>query len=81
VRLEVSLATGTNERTVDLPAAMGMPVEQAQRLYLGTRVGVQVVSLAVPGHPFAGTRRVAAQYPVSSVPLSQAGTVTLWVVE
>jgi hypothetical protein len=39
-----------------------------------------VIELSVPGHPYAGTGRVAAQFPVSSVPVSQAGTITLWVV-
>jgi beta-lactam-binding protein with PASTA domain len=80
VRLSVSVGGGTGERSVDLPTVLGMDVDGARRLYQGTRVGVQVVTLDVPGHPYAGTGRVAAQYPVSSVPLSQAGAVTLWLV-
>jgi hypothetical protein len=80
VRVRVS-ATSGGERSVSLPTVIGMEVGAARRQFQGLRAGPEVVELSVPGHPYAGTGRVAAQYPVSSVPTSQAGQVTIWVVK
>jgi beta-lactam-binding protein with PASTA domain len=80
VRIRVRTQTSRQERHVDLRAVVGAEINQARRFFAETGTNVEVVEVAVPGHPYAGTRRVAAQYPVSSVPLSQARTITLWVV-
>jgi hypothetical protein len=43
-------------------------------------IQVQVIEVDSPGHPYAGTGRVAGQYPVGSVPRSASRTVTLFVI-
>jgi hypothetical protein len=76
----VSVPTRVGERTVWLPMAVGANLDRARRMFAGTRTGYDVVEVHVPGHPYAGTGRVAAQYPVSAVPSGDAGRATLWVV-
>jgi beta-lactam-binding protein with PASTA domain len=80
VRIVVSLGPPANDRYVNLPMSIGSTLETAQRLFAGTRSGVEVVQIQVPTHPYAGTGRVAAQYPVSSVPRREAARVLLWIV-
>jgi beta-lactam-binding protein with PASTA domain len=80
VRIAVSVGAGVTERSVDVPMAVGAELVQAQRMFAGSRLSVEIVEVVVPEHPYAGTARVAAQYPVSSVPRNLADRVTLWVV-
>lgn len=49
-------------------------------MYRRAGVQVNVIEVDSPTHPYAGTGRVAAQYPMYSVPISQARQVTLWIV-
>ena len=78
--MRVSAPVQEGERTVWLPMAVGADVTKAQRMFGATRTGVRVLEIKVPGHPYARTRRVAAQFPVSAVPAGDAGRVTLWIV-
>jgi beta-lactam-binding protein with PASTA domain len=80
VRVLVSVGARGSERFVDMPMAIGADVERARQMFGSIRTGLRVVEVPVPSHPYAGTGRVAAQYPVSSVPLSQARHATVWVV-
>jgi hypothetical protein len=79
VRLTVSIGADTPP-LIDLPMAVGALGVRAQSMFSTSRVAVQFAEVKVPGHPYAGTGRVAAQYPVGRVPRAQAGRVTLWVV-
>jgi len=80
VRVRVLVPGSTQERYVSLPTALGGVLARERESLRATGIEVEVVELAVPGHPYAGTGRVAAQFPVDSVPRSVARTVTLWVV-
>ena len=55
-------------RYVDLPTTIGAEMRRARQMFAGSGTAVSVVELRVPGHPYAGTGRVAAQYPVSRMP-------------
>ena len=79
VRLTVAAGQGGG-RYVDLPTTIGAEVRRAQRMFAGSGTAAAVVELRVPNHPYAGTGRVAAQYPVSRMPRSQAAPVTLWII-
>lgn len=79
VRLTVAAGSGGGPY-VDLPTTIGAEVRRARQMFAGGGTSVQVVQLKVPGHPYAGTGRVAAQYPVSRMPSSQAAPVTIWII-
>ncbi len=79
VRLRVAVGVGGGPY-VDLPTSIGAVVNRARRMFASGGTAVTVVEIKVPGHPYAGTGRVAAQYPVSRMPSSQAAPVTLWTV-
>jgi len=79
VRLTVAVGSGGGPY-VDLPTAIGAEARRARQMFAGGGTGVSVLEVRVPGHPYAGTGRVAAQYPVSRMPSSQANPVTLWIV-
>jgi beta-lactam-binding protein with PASTA domain len=80
VRIVVALAAVGGERTTTLPVATGAELSRMEQLFARLGVSVEVVELNVPGHPYAGTGRVAAQYPVSTVSSSVGRVVTLWLV-
>jgi beta-lactam-binding protein with PASTA domain len=80
VRLTVRVVPSTDERYVSLPTSLGGLVAKERQRLEGAGHQVEVVTVDVPGHPYADTERVAAQYPVSSVPRSRGRTITLWVV-
>ena len=80
VYLTVSVGNVAGQRSVSIPVSTGAEMSQAQRLFATVGLSVEVVELSVPNHPYAGTRRVVAQYPVSTVPASISRVVTLWVV-
>ena len=80
LRLRVQVASTTDERYVSLPTALGGLLTRERDVFRAAGQDVQVMEVEAPGHPYAGTGRVAAQYPVSSVPRSMARTVTLWIV-
>lgn len=80
VRVVVSLGAVAGERSVTIPVASGAELVKAEQLFARMGMSVEVVEVSVPGHPYAGTGRVAAQYPVSTVSLSMGRMVTLWVV-
>ena len=65
---------------VDLPTVIGADIDAVRRIFAGTRTGLEIYEVRVPQHPYAGSGRVAAQYPVSSMPRAQAGVVTIWLV-
>jgi beta-lactam-binding protein with PASTA domain len=79
VRLTVAVGAGGGPY-VDLPTTIGAEVRRARQMFAGGGTAVNVVELSVPGHPYAGTGRVAAQYPVSRMPSSLAAPVTLWII-
>ena len=79
VRLTVSIGTGSPP-FVDLPMVVGALASQTQRRFAQKGVPVDVVQVQVPGHPYAGTGRVVAQYPVGRIPRSAVGRITLWIV-
>jgi beta-lactam-binding protein with PASTA domain len=81
VRIGVHVPPQTRQRYVDVPAALGGLVRTAKASYAGAGNEVEVVVIDAPGHPYAGTGRVAAQFPVSSVPRDMARKVTFWVVK
>ena len=79
VRLNVASGAGDGRYT-DLPMAVGGLVTRARTMFARSGIGVDVIEVQVPGHPYAGTGRVAAQYPVSRMPSRHAARVTLWIV-
>ncbi len=81
LRLRVGIGDGVLERMVDLPTVAMVKLTTAKRMLARLGVRVNVVEIANKKHPYAGTKRVAAQYPVSLVPRSAGNTVTLWIVE
>jgi beta-lactam-binding protein with PASTA domain len=81
VRLGVRLAPATQERYVSLPNSLGGVLRTESASLRAKGLVVEVIEVAMPSHPYAGTGRVAAQYPVARVPLSLARTITLWVVK
>ena len=80
IRLRVVLPAGS-PTNVYVPLVLGADVEKARRQLMSSGAVVNVVELSVPGHPYAGTRRVAAQYPSGRMGRGQAGTVTIWVIK
>jgi beta-lactam-binding protein with PASTA domain len=79
--VRLSVASGPGEgRYTDLPMAVGGLVTRARTMLARSGIGVDVIEVQVPGHPYAGTGRVAAQYPVSRMPSRHAARVTLWTV-
>ncbi len=80
LRLGVYLPIGESERRVDLPPAVGMLLDRARQVYAARGIRVRVIEVDAALHPYAGTGRVAASYPVSLVPRSLGESVTLWVV-
>ena len=80
VHLKVAVGAVAGERSVSVPVGTGSDAAQAQRNFAQHGLSVEVVELSVPEHPYAGTGRVVAQYPVSTVPASLGRVVTLWVV-
>ena len=78
--LNAGVGGSSNERMYDLKLTLGASAEGARRMYERAGINVRVVEVQSPGHPYAGTRRVVAQWPVSSVPVSVARNVTLWVI-
>ncbi len=80
VRLAVPMQRSTQERTVTLPTALGGVLRKEAAALRAKGLTVDVVEVTAAGHPYAGTGRVAAQYPVGSVPRSAAQRITLWVV-
>jgi len=81
LRIHVPVPTQVPERRVDLPVATGMLLDGAMRMLAARGIPVRVETVLVPGHPYAGTGRVAASWPVSLVPRSMAAEVVLWVVK
>jgi beta-lactam-binding protein with PASTA domain len=81
VRIGVRLTAQEQDRNVDLPMALGGLLAKEMAVIRAAGHDVEVVEVAAPGHPYAGTGRVAAQYPVSTVPSSAARTIVLWVVK
>lgn len=79
VRLKTGMAgVRPDERLYDMRSFLGAPVESVKGVYERAGIRVLVLPLRVPNHPYAGTGRVAAQYPLGRVPVSRAQTVTLW---
>ena len=80
VRLVVSGGPDVGGRVVSIPMAIGAEVGAARQMFGRAGTRVDVVEVKVPSHPYAGTGRVAAQYPVHRLPMAQASLVTLWIV-
>ena len=72
---------GPSQRTVNIPSTVGGSAFRAHRRLQQSGITVRIVEVAIPEHPYAGTRRVAAQYPVSAVSAVGAPQVTLWVIK
>ncbi|MGE3755359.1 MAG: PASTA domain-containing protein [Planctomycetota bacterium] len=81
VRLQVAVAPDPSSASVHLAHTLGGMLDKGRRLLDTAGARTEVVELQVPGHPYAGTRRIAAQFPAGSVPRSRAGIVRLWVVK
>ena len=81
VRLQVAVAPDPSSASVHLAHTLGGMLEKGRRLLGNTGARTEVVELDIPGHPYAGTRRIAAQFPAGSVPKSRAGLVRLWVIK
>ncbi|MFM8979704.1 MAG: PASTA domain-containing protein [Planctomycetia bacterium] len=79
VRLTVAMGPTGNDRNVTLPAAYGIELKRAQQMFVAQGLNVEVIVLAVPGHPYTGTERVVAQFPAGTVGAAAARTVTIWV--
>lgn len=79
VRLLVALGPTGNDRSVTVPAAYGVDLKRAQQVFTTQGLNVEVIVLAVPGHPYTGSERVVAQFPVGVVGAASARTVTVWV--
>jgi beta-lactam-binding protein with PASTA domain len=79
VRLGVA-ADVQDDRYVNLPPALGGQMETERASLAAKGLQVDVVEIASPGHPYAGTGLVAAQFPISAVPRRMGQRVTLWVV-
>jgi hypothetical protein len=58
-----------------------MLIDSAKRTFAERGIPVRVETVLVQGHPYAGTGRVAASWPVSLVPRSMAPEIVLWVVK
>jgi beta-lactam-binding protein with PASTA domain len=80
VYLTVAVGSVAGERSVSIPVGTGAEAAQAQRVFAQHGLGVEVVEVNAPDHPYAGTGRVVAQYPVSTVPAAMGRVVTLWIV-
>lgn len=80
VRLVVPVGNVAGERSTTIPVVTGSEAAAAQRQLAQQGLSVEIVELDVPGHPYAGTGRVAAQYPMSTVPAGLGRVVTLWVI-
>ena len=80
VRVVVAVGNVVGGRSVTVPVVSGAEVSRAEQMLERLGLSVEVVELSVPGHPYAGTGRVAAQYPVSTVSASLGGVITLWVI-
>ncbi|MDF1701492.1 MAG: PASTA domain-containing protein [Planctomycetota bacterium] len=81
VYMDVYLPPRTDERYVSLVPVLGGRLEKERSTLQAAGSNVRVIELDVPGHPYAGTGRIAAQWPVSSVPRSMARNVTLWIIK
>jgi len=81
LRLHVGIGEDVMERTVDLPTVTMVKLSTAKRMLARLGVQVNVVEVENKKHPYAGTKRVAAQFPVSVVPRTAGNSVTLWVVK
>lgn len=79
VRLTVAMGPTGNDRNVTLPAAYGIELKRAQQMFVAQGLNVEVIVLAVAGHPYTGTERVVAQFPAGTVGAASARTVTIWV--
>ena len=81
VRLKVMMPVQSQERYTYVAPALGATLARTRGQLQAKGATVRVIELAVPGHPYAGTGRVAAQWPISNVPRSMAQEVTLWVIK
>lgn len=80
VRLRVCVLPDPASTRVFLPHVLGGMLEAGRNLLRSHGVVTEVVEVDVPGHPYRGTSRIAAQHPAGDVPRSQAGPVTVWIV-
>ena len=70
-----------SQRSINVPSTVGGSAFRAHRRLQQQGINVRIVEVEIPNHPYAGTRRVAAQYPVSAVAALGAPQVTLWVIK
>ncbi len=80
VRLQVAVAPDPASVSVHLAHTLGGLLEKGRRLLGVAGAGTEVVEIDVPGHPYAGSGRVAAQFPAGTIPKSRAGVVRLWTI-
>jgi hypothetical protein len=81
VRVQVAVAPDPSSASVHLAHTLGGRLDKGRSLLGSAGAATEVVVLDVPGHPYAGSRRVAAQFPAGSVPRSRASIVRLWIIK